>query len=67
MLPKLHQRIIAAGGAIQFDSDVSRDNLDGLVIARSVGEPLADYLSEKIWRPYGMERDAAWRVDPMGR
>jgi CubicO group peptidase (beta-lactamase class C family) len=32
-----------------------------------VGVPLADYLSEKIWRPYGMERDAAWHVDGQGR
>ena len=28
--------------------------------------PLADYLSEKIWRPYGMERDAEWMVDDVG-
>jgi glycine oxidase len=32
VLPKLHQRIIEAGGTIHFDSDVSRDDLDGLVI-----------------------------------
>jgi CubicO group peptidase (beta-lactamase class C family) len=28
--------------------------------------PLADYLSEKIWRPFGMERDAEWMVDDVG-
>ena len=32
VLPKLHQRIIDAGGSISFDSDVRRDDLDGLVI-----------------------------------
>jgi glycine oxidase len=32
VLPQLHQRIIAAGGTIRFDSNVSRDDLDGLVI-----------------------------------
>jgi CubicO group peptidase (beta-lactamase class C family) len=35
--------------------------------SRAAGMPLADYLSEKIWKPYGMERDAAWHVDNQGR
>ncbi|MEO8113213.1 MAG: serine hydrolase, partial [Phenylobacterium sp.] len=25
--------------------------------------PLAQYASEKIWKPYGMEQDAIWMVD----
>jgi glycine oxidase len=32
VLPQLHQRIVAAGGTIRFDSDVRPDELDGLVI-----------------------------------
>ncbi|MBV9566331.1 MAG: FAD-dependent oxidoreductase [Bradyrhizobium sp.] len=32
VLPKLHEKIIAAGGAIRFDSDVRADELDGVVI-----------------------------------
>src|SRR5262244_550630 len=32
VLPKLHQKIIAAGGTIQFNSDVRAADLDGLVI-----------------------------------
>jgi glycine oxidase len=32
VLPKLHERIIAAGGTIRFNSDVKADDLDGLVI-----------------------------------
>ncbi|WP_315765696.1 MULTISPECIES: FAD-dependent oxidoreductase [unclassified Bradyrhizobium] len=32
VLPKLHERIIAAGGTILFNSDVAADDLDGLVI-----------------------------------
>jgi glycine oxidase len=32
VLPKLHERIIAAGGTIMFYSDVSADDVDGLVI-----------------------------------
>jgi glycine oxidase len=32
VLPKLHERIIAAGGAIKFNSDVSAEDVEGLVI-----------------------------------
>ena len=32
VLPKLHEKIIAAGGTIHFNSDVSADDVDGLVI-----------------------------------
>lgn len=39
-------------------------NLIGVLVARATNKPLATYLSEKIWKPYGMERDAFWIVDP---
>jgi glycine oxidase len=32
VLPKLHQRILAAGGTIRFNSDVTTEQLDGIVI-----------------------------------
>src|SRR5262245_32164191 len=32
VLPKLHERIVAAGGRIRFNSEVDADDLDGLVI-----------------------------------
>ncbi|MDE1933816.1 FAD-dependent oxidoreductase [Bradyrhizobium sp.] len=32
VLPKLHERIVAAGGTIRFNSDVSAEDIDGLVI-----------------------------------
>ena len=32
VLPRLHERIIAAGGTIRFNSEVTPDQLDGLVI-----------------------------------
>jgi glycine oxidase len=32
VLPKLHQRIIAAGGTIRFNSEATPDELDGIVI-----------------------------------
>jgi CubicO group peptidase (beta-lactamase class C family) len=41
-------------------------NLVGVLVAEATGRKLADYLSEKIWRPYGMERDAVWMIDDVG-
>ena len=38
----------------------------GLVVRAAVGKPLAEYLSEKIWRPMGAEADATWLVDRGG-
>lgn len=39
-------------------------NLIGVLVMRATHEPLATYLSEKVWKPYGMERDAFWMIDP---
>jgi CubicO group peptidase (beta-lactamase class C family) len=44
----------------------SETNLVGVLVAEATGKKLADYLSEKIWRPYGMERDAEWMIDDAG-
>ncbi len=44
----------------------SETNLVGVLVAEAVRKPLGDYLSEKIWRPYGMERDAEWMIDDVG-
>ena len=44
----------------------SETNLVGVLVADATGKPLADYLSEKIWRRYGMERDAEWMIDDVG-
>ncbi len=44
----------------------SETNLVGVLVSEATGKHLADYLSEKIWRAYGMERDAEWMVDDVG-
>jgi CubicO group peptidase (beta-lactamase class C family) len=38
----------------------------GWLVMRTTGERLADYLSEKIWQPLGMESDATWLTDRPG-
>lgn len=38
----------------------------GAALTRAVGRPLADYMSEKIWQPAGMERDAFYTLESAG-
>ena len=38
----------------------------GLVLRAATGRTLADYLSEKVWKPMGAEADASWLVDKGG-
>ncbi|QDE37865.1 serine hydrolase [Luteibacter pinisoli] len=38
-------------------------DLIGILVQRATGKTLAAYLSEKIWRPYGMAADALWLKD----
>ncbi|MFJ3482972.1 serine hydrolase domain-containing protein [Pseudomonas sp. NPDC090202] len=35
----------------------------GEIVRGAVKMPLADYLSKKIWQPFGMESDAKWWLD----
>ena len=42
-------------------------NLIGVLVTSATHRTLADYLSEKIWRPFGMEREAVWMVDERGQ
>jgi CubicO group peptidase (beta-lactamase class C family) len=37
-----------------------------LALRAAVGVPLADYLSEKVWKPMGAEADANWLIDAGG-
>ena len=41
-------------------------NLIGVLVQRATGKPLATYLSDKVWKPWGMESDAFWMVGPSG-
>lgn len=41
-------------------------NLVGVLVSSATGKNLCDYLSEKIWRPFGMEMDANWLLGSTG-
>jgi CubicO group peptidase (beta-lactamase class C family) len=42
-------------------------NLIGVLVTKATRKSLAAYLSEKVWKPVGMETDAFWMVDPSGQ
>jgi CubicO group peptidase (beta-lactamase class C family) len=41
-------------------------NLIGVLVSSATKQKLSDYLSQKIWAPYGMEQDGAWILGSTG-
>lgn len=41
-------------------------NLIGVLVSSATGKTLSAYLSEKIWKPFGMEQDAVWMLGATG-
>lgn len=50
----------------KFVYKTGETNLIGVLVRRATGKTLSAYLSEKVWRRYGMERDAFWMTDQTG-
>lgn len=50
----------------KWNYSTGETNLVGVLVTRATRKTLADYLSEKVWKPYGMEQDAVWMIDPSG-
>lgn len=55
-----------AAPGTKFVYKTGETDLAGILVERAVGKPLAKYASEKIWKPYGMEKDALWMLDSAG-
>ncbi len=53
-LPKAHE----PGAAWNYST--GETSMAAALVHAATGKNLADYLSEKIWKPYGMESDATW-------
>jgi len=51
----------------RWNYSTGETNLVGVLVTRATGKPLADYLSEKIWRPAGMEQQATWMLSRTGQ
>lgn len=55
----------AAPGSV-FNYSTGESYVLGAVVAAATGKPLADYLSQKVWAPLGMEADGYWLLDSEG-
>jgi CubicO group peptidase (beta-lactamase class C family) len=53
----------AATPGTVFNYNTGEAQVLGEVVRAAVGKPLATYLAEKVWQPYGMEADATWWLD----
>jgi CubicO group peptidase (beta-lactamase class C family) len=49
-----------------FNYNTAETNLAGTLLRSAIGNNLSTYLSEKIWRPFGMESDASWNLTEPG-
>jgi CubicO group peptidase (beta-lactamase class C family) len=47
----------------QFNYNNYNTLLLGLILERTTGQPVAEYLQEKLWKPLGMEYPASWSLD----
>jgi CubicO group peptidase (beta-lactamase class C family) len=51
----------------RFNYNTGETHLVGGVVRAAVGSDLSTYLSQEIWKPFGMETDAYWQlVEPGG-
>ena len=41
-------------------------NLIGVLVSSATKKTLSDYLTEKVWAPFGMEKDAIWMLGSTG-
>lgn len=51
----------------KFNYSTGETHLLGALISSATHQSLSDYLSSKIWIPYGMEQPATWRLDRTGQ
>ncbi len=50
----------------KFEYQSGASQLLGFAIRKAVNQPLASYLSQKFWKPLGMEHNATWSTDDNG-
>ncbi len=50
----------------KFVYKTGETDLAGILLSNAVHKTMADYLSQKIWAPFGMEQDALWVEDIAG-
>ena len=50
-----------SGEYFEYLSGVTQ--LLGIVLSRAIDKPISEYLSEKFWKPLGMQRESYWALD----
>lgn len=50
----------------RWQYNTGETNLIGVLVANATGIPLADYLSQQVWAPFGMAQDGEWIVNAGG-
>ena len=56
----------AARPGEKFNYNTAETNLAGTLLRSAIGNNLSTYLSDKIWKPFGMEADAYWQLTEPG-
>ncbi len=62
----LRDKPVGAAPGEVFNYNTAETNLVGNLLRSAIGNNLSTYLSEKIWRPFGMEADANWLLSEPG-
>lgn len=66
LLEQLGNKPLAAEPGTVFNYNTAETNLAGILLRSAIGNNLSTYLSEKIWKPFGMESDASWNLSEPG-
>jgi CubicO group peptidase (beta-lactamase class C family) len=56
----------AAEPGTRWNYSTGETHIVGALVQAAAGKPVAEYLSEKLWAPLGMESDATWWLDSPG-
>lgn len=59
------KRVAPAGSRWNYSSGETK--LVGVLLRNATGQSAASYLSDHIWKPFGMEGDASWMLDASGK
>lgn len=51
----------------RYNYSTGETHLLGAVVSAATGTTLSDYLTTRIWQPFGMEDTATWRLDRTGQ
>lgn len=66
LMELMRTRPRAAEQGTKFNYSTGETFVLGAIVAGATGKHLADYYSEKIWAPLGMEADGYWQLDATG-